>query len=214
LNWKEKGIRLKQETNFPFEEKTRLTITEGSGQFELKVRYPGWVAEGAFQVKINGEVWPVSASPSSYVGIDRLWQKGDVVEIRISDATQAGTTAQCAQLLCFYARTHFACSQSRYHDLAGLVADDSRWGHIAHGERLPVDEAPVIVADDITEITENLKPVLKNAFTFKLSDLKMVNAEEILLEPSFQIHDARYSMYWMVLSETGYQAHLDSIAND
>jgi DUF1680 family protein len=60
-----------------------LTVTNGSEQFELKVRYPEWVADGELQVKINGETWPISAAPSSYVGIDRLWQKGDVVEISL-----------------------------------------------------------------------------------------------------------------------------------
>lgn len=79
-------------------------------------------------------------------------------------------------------------------DLAGLVADDSRWGHIAHGERLPIDEAPVIIADDVSEVAEKLEPVRNSPFTWKLSDIKMVNAEEIKLEPFFNIHDARYQI--------------------
>jgi len=29
LNWKEKGIQIRQKTNFPFEEKTRLQVIEG-----------------------------------------------------------------------------------------------------------------------------------------------------------------------------------------
>ena len=33
LNWKEKGIKIKQETIFPDEEKTKLTVTEGSSHF-------------------------------------------------------------------------------------------------------------------------------------------------------------------------------------
>ena len=33
LNWKEKGIKIKQETNFPFEEQTKLMITDGSSRF-------------------------------------------------------------------------------------------------------------------------------------------------------------------------------------
>lgn len=212
LNWQEKGVRLKQETGFPFEEKTNLTITEGSGKFELKVRYPGWVAEGAFQVKINGEVWPVSASPASYVGIDRLWEKGDVVEIELPMQHRLEQMPYVPNYYAFMYGPVLLAAKAGTHDLAGLVADDSRWGHIAHGERLPVDEAPVIVADDLSEIKENLKSIQDSPLTWKLSDLKMMNAEEILLEPFFRIHDARYSMYWMVLSETGYQAHLDSIA--
>lgn len=212
LNWQEKGIRLKQETGFPFEEKTKLTITEGSGQFELKVRYPGWVAESAFHLKINGESWPVSGSPSSYVSIDRLWQKGDVVEIELPMQHRLEQLSNVSNYYAFMHGPILLAAKAGTHNLAGLVADDSRWGHIAHGERLPVDEAPVIIANDISGITEKLEPVKSNTLTFRLSNLKMVNSEEIQLEPFFRIHDARYSMYWMVLTNSGYRAHLDSIA--
>ena len=34
-------------------------------------------------------------------------------------------------------------------DLKGLIADDSRWGHIPGGEKLPVDKAPIIIEDDM-----------------------------------------------------------------
>jgi hypothetical protein len=213
LNWQEKGIRIKQETDFPFEEKTKLTITDGYGQFELKVRYPEWVADGELQVKINGETWPISAAPSSYVGIDRLWQKGDVVEISFPMQNRLEQLPNVPNYFAFMHGPILLAAKAGTGNLAGLVADDSRWGHIAHGERLPVDEAPVIIANDISEITESLKPASNSSLKFKLSDFKMVNAEEIQLEPFFQIHDARYNMYWMVLSNSGYQAYLDSVAN-
>ena len=35
LNWKDKAIKIKQETKFPFEEKTKLVVTEGSSNFTL-----------------------------------------------------------------------------------------------------------------------------------------------------------------------------------
>ena len=76
LNWKEKGIKLKQETNFPYEEQTKLTITEGSVTFKLMVRYPSWVADGA--LKIISE-WESSFiymhHPSSYITIKRTGRK-------------------------------------------------------------------------------------------------------------------------------------------
>ena len=38
LNWKEKGVKIKQETGFPYEEQTKITITEGASDFKLLVR--------------------------------------------------------------------------------------------------------------------------------------------------------------------------------
>jgi len=212
LNWKEKGIQMRQETNFPLEEKTRLQVTDGSARFELKIRYPGWVADGEMKITVNGNDFPVKKTPSSYVSVERNWQKGDVVVIHVP---MQNRLEQMPNVPNYYAFMHgpiLLSAKTGTEDLAGLVADDSRWGHIAHGERFPIDEAPVIIADDISEIAEHLKPVQNSPFTWKLSDLKLVNADEIQLEPFFQIHDARYSMYWMVLTNSGYRAHLDSLA--
>ena len=55
LNWKEKGIKIKQETQFPYEEQTKLTITEGNSHFKLMIRYPSWVKDGALKIIVNGK---------------------------------------------------------------------------------------------------------------------------------------------------------------
>jgi hypothetical protein len=45
---------------------------------------------------------------------------------------------------------------------------------------------------------------------FKL-DVDMINSQEITLEPFSKIHDARYMMYWLALTNEGYQDYLDSL---
>ena len=40
----------------------------------------------------------------------------------------------------------------------------------------------------------------------------MKNPVDITLQPFYQIHDARYMMYWMALSNNQYKSYLDSIA--
>ena len=41
----------------------------------------------------------------------------------------------------------------------------------------------------------------------------MVNPAELTLEPFYKIHDARYMMYWLALTNSGYKAYTDSLAN-
>jgi len=48
-------MKIKQETNFPYEEQTKLVILEGSSQFKLMIRYPSWVKDGALKILIDGE---------------------------------------------------------------------------------------------------------------------------------------------------------------
>ena len=55
LDWKDCGVVLRQETAFPYGETSRIVVAKGKGQFEMKVRKPSWVAEGEFQVKVNGK---------------------------------------------------------------------------------------------------------------------------------------------------------------
>lgn len=80
LQWKEKGISLKQECLWPAESST-LRITEGEADFAMKLRVPYWATEG-FDVKVNGTSVANQYQPCSYVVIpSRRWKVGDVVQV-------------------------------------------------------------------------------------------------------------------------------------
>ena len=83
VNWKKKGVTLRQETTFPEEQGTRLTVQSAHPmEFALQLRIPYWAAQGG-SVKINGEALPVFASPSSYLTLKRTWREGDRVELSL-----------------------------------------------------------------------------------------------------------------------------------
>lgn len=213
LNWKEKGLKLKQETNFPEDEKTKLTITEGSSFFSLKVRYPSWVASGELQIKVNGEELSITNQPSSYVAIERTWSAGDIVEINLP---MHNTLEQMPNVPSYVAFMHgpiLLSAKTGTDDMNGLIADDSRWAHIAGGKMLPVNEAPIIISDNRAAIADNLVADKNAPFTFTAPELQIVNSEEeIEFVPFYKIHDSRYMMYWMTLSNTQYEHVIDSIA--
>jgi hypothetical protein len=80
LNWAEKGFRLRQETKFPEQQSTALVVSVSKPtQMAVRLRIPEW-ANGA-SVKINGKALEASASPSSYLTINRAWKNGDRVEL-------------------------------------------------------------------------------------------------------------------------------------
>ncbi len=83
LDAREKGIRLRQETRFPEEERTAIIITSsGPKAWTLSVRIPSWVERGS-RVLINGRPLDVFASPSSYLKIHRAWKAGDRLELAL-----------------------------------------------------------------------------------------------------------------------------------
>ena len=81
LNWTDRDITVTQETAYPKEDHTTLTIG-GNGKFDLNVRVPHWATEGFF-VTINGKKENVNAVPGSYLTISRKWKDGDKVELRM-----------------------------------------------------------------------------------------------------------------------------------
>ena len=94
-----------------------------------------------------------------------------------------------------------------------MIANDSRFGQFPGGQKFPIDKAPILVDDNIQKIAEKLVPVQDKPLNFTLN-VKMVNPiDQITLEPFYKIHDARYMMYWMALTNSGYKSYTDSISN-
>ena len=211
LNWKEKGIQLRQETGFPYAETSRITITQGKGKFAMQVRYPGWVKPGKFTVKVNGQPVSVITGPSSYVTIDRQWKKGDVIDIQFPMHNSVKYLPNLTQYIALMHGPIMLAMKTGTEDLAMLIADDSRFGQLAVGKKLPIDQAPILINNDIENIADQLQPVAGKPLHFTLST-KMVNEIRNELIPFFELHDARYMMYWLALSEDNYKGYLDNLA--
>ena len=211
LNWKEKGLTLRQETAFPYGESSRITIANGKGQFPLLVRYPGWVKPGQFEVKVNGLPVRVVTGPSSYVVIDRKWKKGDVVEVTFPMHNSIKYLPNEPQYIALMHGPILLGMKTGTEDLAHLVADDSRFGQYASGKKLPIDQAPILINNDIEGIANQLQPIVGKPLHFTLHT-KMENGIRNEIQPFFEIHDSRYMMYWLALSEDSYKSYLDNLA--
>ena len=213
LNWKEKGFVLRQETTFPYGETSKITITGGKGQLPLLVRYPGWVKPGQFEVKVNGQPVDIITGPSSYVTIDRKWKKGDVIEVSFPMHNSIKYLPNEPQYIALMHGPILLGMKTGTEDMAGLIADDSRFGQYAGGKKLPINEAPILINDHIEDIANQLTPVAGKPLHFKL-ETKMVNGANGTneLQPFFEIHDSRYMMYWLALSEQSYKGYLDDLA--
>jgi DUF1680 family protein len=82
LDDRERGVGLRQDTRFPDEPRTTLTITNApASAWTLRLRIPSWTSTAA--AKVNGR--PVDATPGagSYLSITRVWRKGDRVDLEL-----------------------------------------------------------------------------------------------------------------------------------
>lgn len=91
VNWEEKEMIIRQETAFPAEETTALTIhTKKPVETTVYLRYPSWSKK--VTVKVNGKRVSVKQKPGSYIVVTRQWKDGDKIEANYPMEIQLETT--------------------------------------------------------------------------------------------------------------------------
>lgn len=190
VNWPEKGIRLRQETNFPEEEKTTLTVrAEKPTELALHIRVPYWATRGG-TVKIDGEALPVFSSPSSYLTVRRTWKDGDRVEVELPMSLHIHPMPD-----------NHAIQAAMYGPLvlAGKLGSQG----LTEASFYPgYDTAPrgaegvttPQVDNRSTDATAWVEPAKSSALSFRLAG----QAEKTAMVPLYQVEKERYVVYWNV----------------
>jgi DUF1680 family protein len=81
VHWIERKVVVRQRTDFPYSDATRLVI-EGDGTFDLRIRVPRWATKGFF-VRINDREQAVHAQPETYLTLRRTWRTNDTIDVRM-----------------------------------------------------------------------------------------------------------------------------------
>jgi len=83
LHWKERAVRLRQQTRFPESDRIAFTVEAAPGApWTLRLRMPAWTTD-ANTVTVNGKPLDVAGTPGSYLAIRRAWKAGDRVELTL-----------------------------------------------------------------------------------------------------------------------------------
>jgi uncharacterized protein len=192
LNWKDKDMKVKQETSFPEEGTTRLTIkTNKTKQASFKIRYPSWAVAGVI-VKINGKNYPIKGSPGSYITINRKWDNGDRLEITYPMTLHTVPTNDNPNKVAFAYGPIV---------LAGAMGTEGMTGtapysnpklyndYYTYNYNVPEDVIKALKVDP-RNLIASIKPVVGEKLTFKTTK------EGVILRPLYDIHRERYVVYW------------------
>ena len=207
LNWKERGITLTQETRFPDEESSRLTIrVKKPTKFKLLVRHPWWADGNDMKVLCKGKDYASGSSPSSYIVIERTWKDGDIVNITTPMKVHIEALPNVPEYISIMRGPVLLGARMGTDHLDGLIADDGRWAHIAHGQLVSAFDTPFIIGSrkEIQSKLDNMKPVVGKAFCYTVPGLFTEKYKNLVLEPFFRIHDSRYMMYWLAMTHEKY----------
>lgn len=80
LRWS--GVTLRQLTDFPESETSTIRLEmDQPTTFAVRFRVPAWCT--GMSMTVNGNTTPVAAKPGTWAGIERTWQTGDEVIVRL-----------------------------------------------------------------------------------------------------------------------------------
>jgi DUF1680 family protein len=209
LTWKEKELKVRQETRFPESDTTTLTFTAARPvRLPVRIRYPGWASHG-MKLSVNGRPDTGEREPGSYVTIDRTWKTGDVVQVQLPmslhEVALPGTTNVMAMM---YGPVVLAG------DLGTAGLDGvRRYGPSAPpvGRLSPID-VPAFVTAKPTDLREKIQPVAGQPLTFRTVGL--AQPHDVTLIPYYKTFDPRYTMYWNVYSADEWDRHKTDVAAD
>lgn len=194
LNWKEKGLEIRQDTKYPENGTTRLTIEKGGSEnLSLYVRYPKWATNGA-TVKVNGKNVTVNQKPGSYITISRRWKKGDQVVISYPMSLRLEPTPDNPQVAAvMYGPLVLAGEMGT----EGMIKPAPFSNPALHNDYYTYDyHVPQNLVHTLnisnTKINDCLKPVKGEALTFKTVNI----GNAITMMPYYNLHRQRYVVYW------------------
>ncbi len=193
VRWAAQGVTVRQETRFPDEDTTRLTIqTERPVDFALHLRHPRWAQNMTIQV--NG-VSVDAGQPGAYTVVRRKWKAGDRIEIRTPMQLHTEPLPGSPDIIAFlYGPIVLAGELGR----EGLDHIDDYAEEQEAYSKLPAPPVPVLVSDKPQTLTAHLEPVAGQPLTFRTKDL--AKPEDVTLIPMFRVQHQRYSVYWTVTS--------------
>lgn len=203
---------LTQETTFPYEEQTRLTIDRDAA-FTMAIRKPSWVGSD-FAVSINGST--VAATDlkmaDGYCYISRTWKAGDVVTVRLPMTLRY---EQCPNLKDYIAfkygpillaapTTSADPAAADYEQLTHEYAEGERMGHAedSYTTTRSLASAPLLIGDR-ADVLSRITPLAPLHFEIDASR-EGASWGTLTLKPFFTIHHCRVMTYWYQATQEDY----------
>ncbi len=182
LNWPEKGLRLRQETDFPKTGRVKLTFACARPQtLALKIRHPFWAS--GMQVLVNGAAIENTGRPQSYLTVEREWKDGDEVELDLPLGLRTEAMPDNPNRIAIF-----------YGPI--LLAGDL-------GPRGGEPRVPVLVTDG-RPVNDWVRPVAGQSLVFRTQDVG--RPEDVELRPFYQFYKRDYSVYWDVFTQPAWEA--------
>ena len=213
-----------QQTNFPFEPKTTITIGK-AGNYTIALRHPAWAGSG-FSIAVNGEAVNQAAEQgqASYIYLTSKWQAGDQITVELPMELRYEECPNYTDYIAFKygpillgaattaaTRQEAAATGLPFEQMQNEYGGEGRMDHSpgVRGSSRNLNTAPLLIgnrADVLSRITK--QPGNNLLFTIDASrtDAPAYSWTTLTLQPFYLIHHRRYMCYW-------YQQTAENYAN-
>ena len=185
VNWKEKGLTLTQETNYPYEDIVKITVAEGNADATLKFRVPSWAKSGV-TASFGGNTY--TKNSAGYLEITGSFKKGDVIELTIPMELAIYNSRTQNQVAFTYGPVVLAAPLGTANFPNDTVEKET-------GLDTTTTDVPYIVYDG-DDINELVTLVDRESLTFKLNGQFMSEGEDVELVPFYEIHHQFHNVYF------------------
>jgi DUF1680 family protein len=199
LDWREMDTVIRQETAFPENDITSLTIScKKPVELDIRIRVPWWIA-GPVTIDINGDNKVYPAEPSTYLSLQQIWHNGDNIRITLPMSLHLAPMPDDDSVAAvMYGPAVLAGSLGREELTRDMQYLDNQRG-MHHG---PEIEVPVLVTEGRPP-AEWLKPVDGSPLTFRTHGVG--RPDDVTLVPFYTLYDQRYTLYWAFLTQQEYE---------
>jgi DUF1680 family protein len=191
LSWPDAGLVLSQETRFPAEGSTRLTLRlRAPRRFALRLRIPGWAGMG--EARVNGQS---TAAPkvAGYAVLERLWHDGDRVDWTVPLSLRAVPMPDDPTLAALaWGPVVLAGRLGK----EGLTASTLR-AEPTKPRTVPELKAPAVPVPDLAASVAHPAASIRRADGAPLRwEAAAKGGGRVELVPLNSIYDERYAVYW------------------
>ena len=205
LQWPEKKLRVVQETEFPVEQGTALTLHPASPtRMAVRVRIPYWATRDV-AIRVNGRPEKADVTPGTYAAIEREWRDGDRIEVALPMHLHTAPAPDDPTVQAMmYGPLVLAGRMGKW----GLTEErilgpsgPSSFGDLDEADEMPnrhpfampqLGTANAKAADWIVPVNEG------EPLQFRTNGL----AKELEVSPLYQVLDERYTVYFKVTPKT------------
>lgn len=197
LDWTEKGMGVRMETEFPKSDTLQLTLDcQQPTQARIRLRIPSWIS-AAPTVSINGVNQVVTATAGTYLELDRTWTDGDVISLTVPMGLRLDRSMDDPNQVSIF---HGPILLAGDLGASGMPASDqavNQWD-LSGVSRVP---APSLAAADAEALGSWVRAGGEPLHF--VADASFIGDERrgtVALKPFYDTHHTRYSVYWKLVA--------------